>query len=71
MKKSKLRREKLQQLESARQDVLSLRGEMEKALSVFNATPDPELVETSILELRALEARYSHALRVLKSISEA
>ncbi len=55
----------------ARSELLGIRDAMESAYSIFNSTADPELLEASILEIGALQTRYSRMLRDLKNISEA
>ena len=48
-----------------------MQNSMEHAYSVFNHTVDPDLLEASILELRALQSRYDHMLRNMKKQYEA
>lgn len=68
MRKARKRREQEQLLSSARQELADVRNSLERAYSVFNNTSDPELIEASILEIRALQSKYSHTLRNLKNI---
>ncbi len=70
MRKARKRRETELMLSSARQELVDVRSSLEQAYCVFNSTADPELLETSILEIQALQSKYSHTLRNLKSISE-
>ena len=71
MRKARKRQEAELMLHSARQELVDVRSSLEQAYSVFNSTSDPELLETSILEIRALQSKYSHTLRNLKNINEA
>lgn len=50
----------------ARAELAALRRELTSAYDVFNATLDPQLLEACILEISALHARYSSALKNLK-----
>ena len=50
----------------ARLQLARLREELQTAYDVFNATLDPQLLEACILEISALHARYSSALKNLK-----
>ena len=50
----------------ARAELEELRRELGSAYEVFNATLDPQLLEACILEISALHARYSSALKNLK-----
>ncbi len=70
MGKARKRREADLMLSSARQQLVDVRSSLEQAYCVFNSTADPELLETSILEIQALQSKYSHTLRNLKSICE-
>lgn len=69
MRKAKKKQEAELLLYSARQELVDVRSLLDQAYCVFNSTADPELLETSILEIRALQAKYSHTLRSLKNIS--
>ena len=42
------------------------KAELERARRTFDYATEPELVEASVYELGALEARYSYALRRLR-----
>ena len=53
-------------LQNARRELVNMQNSMEHAYSVFNHTVDPDLLEASILELRALQSRYDHMLRSMK-----
>ena len=66
MKNKPRRRELRQRKKDAEQEVLGLRDSLDSAFSVFNHTTDPEMLEASILEIRALQSRYGCALRSLK-----
>ena len=52
----------------ARSELTALRRQLQEAYDVFNATLDPQLLEACILEISALHARYSSALKNLKSL---
>ena len=52
----------------ARSELTVLREQLQEAYDVFNATLDPQLLEACILEISALHARYSSALKNLKSL---
>ena len=53
-------------MQNARRELRNMQNSMEHAYSVFNHTVDPDLLEASILELRALQSRYDHLLRSMK-----
>jgi len=57
-------------LESERRELLgelhAAKAELERARRAFDYATEPELVEASVYELGALEARYSFALRRLR-----
>ena len=53
-------------LQNARRELRNMQNSIEHAYSVFNHTVDPDLLEASILELRALQSRYDHLLRNMK-----
>ncbi len=42
------------------------RGEIHRAYAGFNATSDPDLIESYVFEIKALQARYSYLLRRVK-----
>ena len=62
------KRQRRAALAAAEQEVRALHERMESAYSVFNNPADPELLEASILEIRALQSRYGCALRALKAL---
>ena len=68
MTKAERRREQRERLSAAERELSGLRDSLESAYSVFNNTADPELLEASILEIRALQSRYGCALRSLKAM---
>ena len=68
MSKASLRRERKAGREAARRELSALLDSLSSAYSTFNHTLDPELLEASILEIRALQSRYSSALRGLKML---
>ena len=70
MTRSRRQKEKNTQLSSARQEIFELRSALSQAYRAFNASSDPDIVEASILEISALQARYGRMLRDLKNISE-
>ena len=53
-------------LQNAKRELINMQNSIEHAYSVFNHTIDPDLLEASILELRALQSRYDHMLRSMK-----
>lgn len=64
------RRHKQQTQFAAAEGVLAgLQDQLESAYNVFNNTADPDLLEASILEIRALQSRYGCTLRSLKRMS--
>ena len=63
------RKHENREADSARQQLCSLREDLSCAYGAFNATSDPQLLEACILEISALHARYSCALKNLKSIN--
>ena len=71
MRKAKIRREQESLLSTARQELVEVRSELEQAYSVFNNTSDPDVIETSILEISALQSKYSRMLKKLKNIQGA
>ncbi len=66
MSKAARRRERREQQTAAEREILQLQNSLSCAYSTFNHTLDPELLEASILEIQALQSRYSSALRGLK-----
>ena len=66
MTKAAARRERKARQEAAGQELRELLDGLSSAYSTFNHTLDPELLEASILEIRALQSRYSSALRNIK-----
>ena len=66
MTKRERKKERKEHIAAAEREVQDLQIGIECAYSVFNNTADPELLEASILELRALQSRYGCALRNLK-----
>ena len=58
-------------LQSAKRELRNMQNSMEHAYSVFNHTVDPDLLEASILEMRALQSRWDHMLRNMKKQNEA
>ena len=60
------RRSRGKALQNAKHELRNMQNSIEHAYSVFNHTVDPDLLEASILELRALQSRYDHLLRNMK-----
>ncbi len=60
---------------SERQELLEGLGRTRKlinqAYSCFNSAEDPELIESYVFEINALQARYSYLLRRVKELEEA
>ena len=61
------RRAREQELLAAKQSLNDIRDSMLRAYSIFNNSSDLDLVEASILEISALQSRYSHTLREVRS----
>ena len=59
-----------QQLFQAKSELHSVRSSLEQAYSVFNHTADPELIEITVLEISALQSKYSRILKNLKNFRE-
>ena len=66
--KAKIKKEKRDHIESVRQELSGLRASMESACSLFNHSADPEILEASILQFRALQSKYGCALRSMKAL---
>ena len=66
MGKKPPRRGRGKSMQGAKLELRNMQNSMEHAYSVFNHTVDPDLLEASILELRALQSRYDHLLRNMK-----
>lgn len=64
----KTRRQERERFQTAERELSELRSGLAGAYSAFNHTADPELVEASILEIGALQSRYSSALRAIKAL---
>ena len=71
MRKARKRAEERAMISSSRQELMELRSQLEQAYAVFNASADPEIVESSILEISALQSKYSRMLRNFKHFDEA
>lgn len=59
--------ERLALLESMQQTRLMLH----QAYTGFNAVEDPDLIESYVYEINALQARYSYLLRRMRAVEEA
>ena len=72
MKKSEKtkRRELLETTLSAREELRHVREDINDAYCVFNSTSDPDALEAVILEISALQSKYSLLLKKYKDISE-
>ncbi|MBE6914784.1 MAG: hypothetical protein E7472_07645 [Ruminococcaceae bacterium] len=53
----------------ATQELFLLRDDLTEAYRVFNSTSDPALLEASILEIGALQSKYSCMLRNIKAMN--
>ena len=62
------KRELRLRLGQAQRELDELRLGLEQSYRAFNTTSDPEILEACILEISALRARYSAALRNIKSM---
>ena len=60
------RRARGKALQNEKRELKTMQNSIDHAYSVFNHTVDPDLLEASILELRALQSRYDHMLRNMK-----
>ena len=58
-----------EQLLSAQQELAGLHDALCGAYVSFNRAGDPELLEASILEISALQSKYSCALRRIKALN--
>ena len=65
-KKKPSRRTRGKALQNEKRELKTMQNSIDHAYSVFNHTVDPDLLEASILELRALQSRYDHLLRNMK-----
>ena len=70
MGKRRARRQLRERAAMAAAELGELESSIQAAYSVFNHTADMELVVASILELSALQSRYTMVLRELKTLSE-
>ncbi len=68
MSRTKEKRELMERIGTARGELERLRLSLSEAYSSFNSTSDPEILEACILEISALQSRYSAALRNIKSM---
>ena len=66
--KRRAAREVRERLAEAEAELLDLRRSIAAAYDVFDHAAEDSLVEASILELAALEAKYSRALRRVKAL---
>ncbi len=66
--KRRAAREMRERLAEAEAELLDLRRSIAAAYDVFDHAAEDSLVEASILELAALEAKYSRALRRAKAL---
>ena len=51
--------------------LLQTRLHINQAYAGFNSTHDPDLIESYVFEINALQARYSYLLRRVKELEEA
>ena len=72
MKKSRKnkKREQIQNTVSAREELRHVREGINDAYCVFNSTSDPDALDAIILEISALQSKYSLLLKKYKDISE-
>ncbi len=68
MSRIKEKRELMERIGMARSELERLRLSLSEAYNCFNAASDPEIVEACILEISALQSRYSAALRNIKTM---
>ena len=72
MKKSKKlkRREELENTQNARRELQNVREGINEAYCVFNSVSDPDTLDAVILEISALQSKYSLLLKKYKDIGE-
>ncbi len=63
----KLKKNKLTELNSAIEEVESIRGSLNEAYGRFEDITDPYVMEACIYEISALKSKYDCAVRNLKS----
>lgn len=71
LKKRRERAEQRARLAEAEAELGELRRRLADAKDLFNRSADEALIEASILELGALEARFRSALRRVRALSAA
>ena len=67
-KKSRARRAHAAEVRKAQGELKKIRLGLEEAYAHFHETNDPALMDAYIYEINALQARYDHAVRSLKSL---
>ena len=63
------RRALRERLQAAQTELGELHDALSRAYAVFDCTDDPELLEASILEISALQSKYSCRLRDIKLLN--
>ena len=63
------RRALRERLQAAQTELGELHDALSRAYEVFDRTDDPELLEASILEISALQSKYSRRLRDIKLLN--
>lgn len=61
-------REATMEAQALRDGLTRTRQLINQAYSNFNATGDPDLIESYVFEINALQARYSYLLRRVKEL---
>ena len=62
------RREKTEEHEALLDSLNRTRTQIHQAYSSFNSTSDPDLIESYVFEIKALQSRYSYLLRRVKEL---
>lgn len=61
-------RQDLEEHQALVDSLRSTRAQIQQAYSGFNATNDPDLIESYVFEIKALQSRYSYLLRKVKEL---
>lgn len=65
------KREVTAEAQALREGLTKTRQLINQAYSNFNSTGDPDLIESYVFEINALQARYSYLLRRFKELDTA
>lgn len=61
-------REKETEVQALKEGLSRTRTQINQAYTGFNGTHDPDLIESYVFEINALQARYSYLLRRVKEM---